>query len=376
MWMMRSVRAWFLIQLILFSFPTTGQIRCGMMGSVNPDFEAYIKEARAQLGTMRIAAELELPVKVHILLDTPQVLSDEQVFSQIEVLNQDYSDHFIFSVKDVTRTSTSKIFGFNSLEDIMEIVPEDLEVLNIWVVDLQSGFLGAASFPWSEAVGGLDSISIMAATFPLGIQGLAIDYRAFGAGQEYDLDERFNEGKTATHELGHFLGLHHPWGLLQDCINDDFCDDTPEQSDFYFRCPGPTESSCSPGEILDLSNFMQFLDDECMDHFTTCQLERMKIVTQTNMTHLLNSPALDLPDYQIVTGIPEFNNANVTIYPNPVTNGRFLVDPPGMPTFIYDLSGKLIFEGVSGEIELDPKGLFILKVVYQGRVETFKILSD
>ena len=176
----------------------------------------------------------------------------------------------------------------------MEIVPEDLEVLNIWVVDLQSGFLGAASFPWSEAVGGLDSISIMAATFPLGIQGLAIDYRAFGAGQEYDLDERFNEGKTATHELGHFLGLHHPWGLLQDCINDDFCDDTPEQSDFYFRCPGPTESSCSTGEILDLSNFMQFLDDECMDHFTTCQLERMKIVTQTNMTHLLNSSALDL----------------------------------------------------------------------------------
>ena len=203
--MMRSVRAWLLIQLILISFPMAGQIRCGIMGSVNPDFEAHIKEIRAQLETMRIEMELELPVKVHILLDTPQVISDEQVFSQIEVLNQDYSDHFIFSVKDVTRTPTSKTFGFNSLEEIMEIVPEDLEVLNIWVVDLSSGFLGVASFPWSEEVGGLDSISIMATTFPPGIQGLAIDYKVFGVGQEYDLDPRFNEGKTATHELGHFL---------------------------------------------------------------------------------------------------------------------------------------------------------------------------
>lgn len=360
----------------MFSLPTLGQIRCGTMDSVNPEFEAVIREARGHLGTTRISAALEIPVKVHVLLDTPQVLSDEQVFSQIEVINQDYAGHFIFSLKDVTRTATPKVFGFNTLEEIMEIVPEDMEVLNIWVVDLQSGFLGAASFPWSDAVGGLDSISIMASTFPPGIQGLAIDFKVFGVGPEYDLDQRFNEGKTVTHEIGHFLGLHHPWGLLQDCNNDDFCEDTPEQSEVYFRCPGATESSCSTGEILDLSNFMQFLDDACMDHFTNCQLQRMEIVTENNLTHLLNSPALDLPDYQIVTGIPELDQAKILLYPNPAPNGRFVVKPSGLPTSIYDLSGKLVFEGFSGEIELSQKGLFILKIVYQERVESFKIFSN
>jgi len=323
----------------------------------------------------RIAMELEIPVKIHILLDSPEKVSDEQVFSQIEVTNQDYAAEFLFSLKDVSRNQTTKLFNFNNLEEIMEIVPEDPEVLNIWVVDMQTGFLGAASFPWSIAVEGLDSTSIMASVFPPGVQGVAVDLKVFGVGEEYDLDQRFNQGTTVTHEIGHVLGLHHPWGLLSNCDNDDFCDDTPEQDTFYFGCPDPIES-CTPGVNLDLSNFMQFLDDECMDHFTTCQFQRMKVVAQTNMTQILNSPALDLPDYQIITGLPHFSEPSVAIYPNPIPDGRFWIEPAGLPIAIYDLSGRLTYEGISGPIEMNRKGLFILKVATGEQVQTFKIWSN
>ncbi len=347
------------------------------MGSLDPGFEALVKEARSsKWSSMRTAAELEIPLKVHVLLDTPQIVSDEQVFSQMNVLNKDYEEYFTFTLKDVTRTTTSKKFSSNSLDEIMDIIPEDLEVLNIWVVDFQSTqFLGAASFPWSEAVGGLDSASILQATFPPGKQGLAMSYKAFGTGEEYDLEERFDQGKTVTHEAGHFLGLHHPWGLLESCENDDFCDDTPAQAELFFRCPEPTDSSCPPFASLDLSNYMQFVDDACMDHFTTCQLERMTIVAQMNMTHLLNSPALDLPDYQIVTGFPELEPPKLMIYPNPSTDGRFFIEPANLPMSIYDLSGKVLFEGVSGEIGLNRKGLFLLKLPHKNRVQIYRIWS-
>ena len=97
---------------------------------------------------------------------------------------------------------------------------------NIWVCDISGGILGYAQFP-----GG-----------PSSSDGVVCDYAYFGntgtAIYPYDL------GRTATHEVGHWLNLRHIWGDA-NCGND-YCNDTPEHSGSNYSCPSyPSTSNCN-----------------------------------------------------------------------------------------------------------------------------------
>ena len=134
--------------------------------------------------------------------------------------------------------------------------------LNIWVCDLGSGLLGYASPPSS---------------WPNPNDGVVIGYRYFG--NTGTAQPPYHKGRTATHEIGHWLNLEHVWGAWGSCGNDQVSD-TPVQEMENYSCPSfPSTSICSGqsntpnGDMF--MNYMDYTNDACMNLFTEGQKSRM-----------------------------------------------------------------------------------------------------
>lgn len=132
--------------------------------------------------------------------------------------------------------------------------------LNIWVCNIPSNILGYATLP-SQAGTAQD--------------GVVINYRYIGASGS---PAPYNKGRTATHEVGHWLNLRHIWGDDGTaCTGTDFVDDTPNQSGASSGCPSfPRTDACSPDYPgVMYMNFMDYTDDACMLMFSQGQAVRM-----------------------------------------------------------------------------------------------------
>jgi len=168
--------------------------------------------------------------------------------------------------------------------------------LNIWVTpDINVlGFpvLGYATFPAGSGLSGLTSGFGTATS-----DGVVLWYRAVG--RVGLLDPNYNKGRTATHEVGHWLGLRHIWGD-QTCGND-FCSDTPTQAGDNFGCPNFPSLSASPcanGPNGDqFMNYMDYCDDVCLNMFTAQQKLRIQTVLQNSPMRIAqrNSSACNVP---------------------------------------------------------------------------------
>ena len=249
-----------------------------------------------------------IPVVVHVVYNTSeQNISEEQIHSQIFILNEDYrmrnSDissvpepfrslcedsyvEFKLACKDpygkptngITRTHTdSNSFDTDdavkySTRGGIDAWPSD-KYLNMWVCKLGGGLLGYAQFP-----GG-----------PLETDGVVITYTAFG--NLGTATPPFNLGRTATHEVGHWLNLYHIWGddtwLPDACSGSDNVDDTPNQEGPNYGCPTFSHISCNNSPHGDMFvNYMDYTDDGCMFMFTKGQVSRIEST--------LNGPRLSL----------------------------------------------------------------------------------
>jgi PKD repeat protein len=156
--------------------------------------------------------------------------------------------------------------------------------MNIYVVDLQDDVLGFAQLPNQSTLSDLPTNHGPAPT-----DGVVIDPDNFGRGQAAAAP--YDQGRTTTHEVGHWLGLRHVWGD-GNCNVDDFCGDTPDAANPNYGCPS-NPSTCGSADMF--QNYMDYTDDACMNIFTQCQRTRMRtVMTQAvRRANLLSSTACE-----------------------------------------------------------------------------------
>ena len=294
-------------------------------------FEQWMQEKinKKQLQTLRVTDDepiYRIPVVVHVVHRGEAVgegsnIPLEQIQDQIRILNEDFrrlnadtiNTPEIFEpvatdtrIEFVLAQQDEDGFPTNGVVRIEGNQPsygqEDAEALgiltqwrpdlymNIWVTTVRSPILGYAQLPVSD-LPGLEGSSQNSLT-----DGVVIDYLSFGSIGA--LRDRYNQGRTATHEVGHYLGLRHIWGddenAGDDCAFDDFVEDTPNQAVSYNSCPVDA-FSCESPDMYD--NYMDLTDDVCMNIFTEGQKLRMRTVLENSIRRrsLLTSPGLEAP---------------------------------------------------------------------------------
>lgn len=226
-----------------------------------------------------------IPVIVNVVYNTAtENISDEQILEQIRVLNEDFGHinpdadkswpqaastgvQFQLANRAPDGTPTNGIrrrytsfSTFSTYDDVkfsktggIDAWPTQ-QYLNIWVCDLEGDIMGYGQLP-----GG-----------PTATDGVVIDFQFFG--RYGHTKPPFDRGRTATHEVGHWLNLFHIWGD-GDCSIDDMVADTPDSDDANHGCP---KDAFSCGGKLMVQNFMDYTDDGCMNLFTAGQARRMQ----------------------------------------------------------------------------------------------------
>jgi len=151
--------------------------------------------------------------------------------------------------------------------------------------------------------------------------GVVIHYDAFGSSDDgnFNLDAKYNKGRTATHEIGHFFGLYHIWGDDGGaCSGTDYVSDTPNQGNSYNGlCPvNPQTGTCGNHDMF--QNYMDYTNDACMNIFTAGQVSRMVTVLQNSprrVTLPTSKGATDPPVIALDLGIKAIVAPGLTTCP-------------------------------------------------------------
>ena len=183
-------------------------------------------------------------------------------------------------------------------------------------------------------------------------------------------------GRTATHEVGHYFGLEHIWGVQDtgDCDDDDGIDDTPFQTEATDGgCPvfPHTDTCTTSGNGIMYMNYMDYSDGDCQSMFTEGQ--------KTAMLAVLNGPRAGLitsNGCNGTLGIQELLLEQIKIYPNPVANElnlRFSEYIDNATIQIFNMLGKSIYkQSISGKnekinISSLANGVYLAKINYKGK---------
>jgi hypothetical protein len=255
------------------------------------DLEAFTLQFGRGLA-LRNNDEVTIPVVVHVVYRSEaENITEAQINAQIDALNRDYNKRntdisalptefagtaaatnisFKLAARTPDNKPTNGILRYQSsraewgiLDDVKRTTKggfqnwDPAKYLNIYVCNIGGGTLGYASFPGA----------------PASLDGIVIDFRAFGTGGTARAP--YSRGRTLVHEVGHWLNLYHIWGD-SDC-GDDHCSDTPTQKDANYGNPStPQYSTCGGKTSRDMSmNFMDYVNDDAMIVFTAAQKVRM-----------------------------------------------------------------------------------------------------
>ena len=331
-----------------------------------------------------------IPVVVHVLYNTAaQNISDAQVQSQLTVLNEDYRKlnmdasktpaiyaglaadanvQFVLAKRDPSGLATSGVihkytktasWSTNDAVKNSKRGGDDAwdasKYLNLWACNLGQGLLGYAQFP-----GGSPSTD-----------GVVILYSAFGSRAKYSAGtyiSAYDLGRTASHEVGHWLNLRHIWGDDSGaCTGSDQVADTPNQGAENYGCPAFPHVSCSNSGDMSM-NYMDYVDDACMYMFSTGQSSRMNALFSAGGARvgILTSLGGTAPRMALPTG------TSVSFYPNPASSVLTLDLPAGADAAryavrVYDMRGHEMTQArydSRGQVEVGalPKGLYYVAI--------------
>ncbi|MFL5739042.1 MAG: M43 family zinc metalloprotease [Flavisolibacter sp.] len=323
-----------LFLLLIFSLPVFAQKKdksrqeqCGTVNRLdlkfaqNPDLKIKFERQRDLFNlrlsqvksekinaTQRTTATNYIPVVFHIVLSNPNIVTDAQIQAQLDTLNRDFfgsngdsvnipswfkplygksSIQFCLAQRTpdgdatngIERSSTNaSSFGIDDAVKHTNQGGVDIwngdKYFNVWVCNLSNGVLGYASFPDDGSPNE---------------QGVVIDYRSLPGGSAYPA---FNQGKTLTHETGHYFNLYHIWGDDGGaCTGTDFISDTPNQADYTSGTFNgvKTDACTTGGNGVMYQNYMDYTDDIDLVLFTTEQVNRMESAMTTYRSSLLIS---------------------------------------------------------------------------------------
>ena len=243
------------------------------------EIEAFTKNA---LLTKRLVnGKVVIPVVVNVLYRTAaENISDAQIQSQIDVLNKDFTATntdfsstpsefasvaanigITFELVTINRKATTKT-SWGTRDAMKKTKQGGLNPtspatnLNLWVCTIGGGILGYAQFPGGSSA----------------TDGVVIDSQYFGLSGTGSYP--YNLGRTATHEIGHWMNLRHIWGDAS--CGDDLVADTPVAKTSNYGVPAyPYVSTCLPAHNEMTMNYMDYTDDRGMFMFTNGQKSRM-----------------------------------------------------------------------------------------------------
>ena len=311
--------------------------RCGTVdfGPVeNPraplDLDAWVLKHGAE----KVA--VSIPVAVHVLWYTNQrgipvgVVTDEQIGAQIDVLNAAYAGSGVSFYLARIDTTENRFWakahpgslGEREMKEALAVDPA--HTFNLYVTAPSGLLLGWAVFPWSYPE---DSI----------MHGVVIHYGTLPGGHL----ATYNAGDTATHEIGHYLGLYHTFqgGCTQP---NDYCEDTPQEASPDYYCTiGRDSCPLDPG-LDPIHNFMDYTPDSCMYEFTSDQAARLDWALTTYRPSLISSKA----EGDIIASPAASRTGITSVAPNPFNPKAeisFTLRAAGMVSLnVYDLAGRRI----------------------------------
>jgi hypothetical protein len=405
---------WFSVTAFAAAAQQEEETRCGFY--LSPESRkkmAYFFENADKLGQVPANARTEnvvyrIPLIFHVFhygepIGTGTNISAAQIYSQIEVLNEDFrrlnpdrtetlpefqsvaadvgiefypaaydSAGQLLTERGIRRYRIQRVPGFFWTNETLdrELKPQTIwdptRYLNVWVIDslrLNNRVgLAYAQFPDLSGLQGLPQQGGLALT-----DGLVIRYNRIGSFRKTEVPQLargpYNLGRTLTHEMGHFFGLLHPFDQYSCTTDGDFCADTPLTNAENFRCNLSTRYCPNTPTPTMIQNYMDFTDDVCMNIFTQCQAQRMRRVMEVSprRRELLTS-TVGLESEEI--------RPEVRLYPNP-TQSSFKVEITGAQAIdyqLYDTMGRQVAAGTMTNNEADfslegrSKGLYLLQM--------------
>ncbi|CAG5016731.1 hypothetical protein DYBT9275_05622 [Dyadobacter sp. CECT 9275] len=258
-------------------------------------FQQQVSQRIKSGASFRTTSLVTIPVVFHIVVSRQSNVTDAQVMAQLDTINKDYAGinggasripsyfkdlfgqsgiQFCLAQRTPDNQPSTGIVRYTTSSGSFNYLTENVKhaatggadawdtskYLNIWICSLSGGILGYSSFPGQ----GADNE-----------KGVVVDYNSLpGANNQV-----YNQGKTLTHEIGHFFSLRHIWGDDEGaCTGSDNIDDTPNQSNSTATCAtGVVTDRCTPASPgIMYQNFMDYSPDNCLLMFTKMQVARME----------------------------------------------------------------------------------------------------